>query len=616
MQVSPLSLELNLFDFEEDNRFMFHDDRNNKLEEVFFTNGESDSPDEVFDPLDTDETSVPITGQSSPPAKKCGRPANPIPRHKRESHIKAEYKRRDKIQKGFDTLKSLVPELKESSNSKESKASMLFKTAHHVVRLKADCARQQNKISALRHELEVLGNETHCLQNNLPENGLVKTECPPCKMDVLYQDYVKTQTETNWKFWIFSFFMRPLYKSYRTAMATSSTMADFTHAVQNWTRENLTLVNLRPGFLSALRKISTQTSIMTSPQKLQEEAMLNCVDPHVVPEPDDSISPVTASAPSSPKKARVKPANSAEPLATKIGSSPEVSAVQSPGKRSASPSVPSSVMPKMKSQATKAAPDPAINGHAVLHGGHDVDSHESSMPIEMPSFDDHTFSTLVECLISSSTQSSSSAAGSFMQIENQELPTSKLHGSQMMRSSYPSTCYSQVLMGSQVFSVASCTTQSYNPSTINFRNSKPENVGTTTVTNTQFQMAVDQPGSEESINEIDYLLSELYTKPTVIPNTACHPGHSESMELEEISLDGVTPTVFTTAQPTIISHHNTGHFAPYNAYPAGSGYLNTNTEYDRKPYVSLLMQILGDDADTMSPCPFSTPISKCKLTNS
>ena len=29
---------------------------------------------------------------------KCGRPANPIPRHKRDSHIKAEYKRRDKIQ--------------------------------------------------------------------------------------------------------------------------------------------------------------------------------------------------------------------------------------------------------------------------------------------------------------------------------------------------------------------------------------------------------------------------------------------------------------------------------------------------------------------------------------
>ena len=30
--------------------------------------------------------------------RKCGRPRNPIPRHKRESHISAEYRRRDKIQ--------------------------------------------------------------------------------------------------------------------------------------------------------------------------------------------------------------------------------------------------------------------------------------------------------------------------------------------------------------------------------------------------------------------------------------------------------------------------------------------------------------------------------------
>ena len=57
---------------------------------------------------------------------KCGRPANPVPRHKRDSHIKAEYKRRDKIQKGFDTLREIVPAL-ENCSSKESKSSMLFK---------------------------------------------------------------------------------------------------------------------------------------------------------------------------------------------------------------------------------------------------------------------------------------------------------------------------------------------------------------------------------------------------------------------------------------------------------------------------------------------------------
>lgn len=63
---------------------------------------------------------------SSPRPGKCGRPANPIPRHKRDSHIKAEHKRRDKIQKGFESLRSLVPSLEDVSE-KESKAVMLFK---------------------------------------------------------------------------------------------------------------------------------------------------------------------------------------------------------------------------------------------------------------------------------------------------------------------------------------------------------------------------------------------------------------------------------------------------------------------------------------------------------
>ena len=41
--------------------------------------------------------------------RKCGRPRNPIPRHKRESHISAEYRRRDKIQALHSSVLPLTP---------------------------------------------------------------------------------------------------------------------------------------------------------------------------------------------------------------------------------------------------------------------------------------------------------------------------------------------------------------------------------------------------------------------------------------------------------------------------------------------------------------------------
>ncbi|PVD28017.1 hypothetical protein C0Q70_10597 [Pomacea canaliculata] len=64
------------------------------------------------------------------------RPINPIPRHKRDSHINAEYRRRNKIQRGFEVVRTLVPVLREADPAtRESKASMLNKCVEfsHVV---------------------------------------------------------------------------------------------------------------------------------------------------------------------------------------------------------------------------------------------------------------------------------------------------------------------------------------------------------------------------------------------------------------------------------------------------------------------------------------------------
>ncbi|XP_064605881.1 uncharacterized protein LOC135470757 isoform X2 [Liolophura sinensis] len=56
------------------------------------------------------------------------RPVNPVPRHKRHSHISAEHRRRNKIQRGFAELQSLIPAVNDNPASRDSKSAKLFKT--------------------------------------------------------------------------------------------------------------------------------------------------------------------------------------------------------------------------------------------------------------------------------------------------------------------------------------------------------------------------------------------------------------------------------------------------------------------------------------------------------
>ncbi|XP_061176587.1 uncharacterized protein LOC133185416 [Saccostrea echinata] len=207
----------------------------------------------------------------SPRTGKCGRPANPIPRHKRESHIKAEHKRRDKIQKGFESLRSLVPSLEDVSE-KESKAVMLFKTAEYCRQLKGQCRGLTDETAALRQEIQSLGTQIHDLQKELPVTGVDTVEEPPSTdIDKLYEEYVMAQTRKNWKFYLFSFMMKPLFESFKV-MVTTTTSDEFTQSVSNWVKDKLSLPNLRIEFFNCLRKISKETKIMDAPELLPLEA--------------------------------------------------------------------------------------------------------------------------------------------------------------------------------------------------------------------------------------------------------------------------------------------------------------------------------------------------------
>ncbi|KAK3106995.1 hypothetical protein FSP39_004612 [Pinctada imbricata] len=215
----------------------------------------------------------------SPTEKKCGRPANPIPRHKRDSHIKAEHRRRDKIQKGFETLRTLVPEL-EDAPAKESKAIMLKKTAEHCRKLKGDSKTLSNQEAALRSEITALNNQIQVLQLQLPDSGLDEVEKPAADIDTLYESYVQSRMKKNWKFWLFDFLIRPLFESFKS-MVTTNTSDEFDHSVSKWVKEKMSLPQLRRGFLEAMKTVSHSTCIMDNPNGLQDQAKEKITDVNV-----------------------------------------------------------------------------------------------------------------------------------------------------------------------------------------------------------------------------------------------------------------------------------------------------------------------------------------------
>ncbi|XP_046569504.1 MLX-interacting protein-like isoform X1 [Haliotis rubra] len=202
--------------------------------------------------------------------RKCGRPRNPIPRHKRESHINAEHRRRGKIQNGFQTLKNIVPKNGETSVGRDSKSDILFKAAEHSRKVKAECEEQKTMITALRQEMDILNAEIEAYQAFMPDGNLF--EPPQVNMEERLSEYIQSRTRDSWKFWIFSFISRPLFESYNRLVSTTTTEG-FLRSVMDWAASNLSLANLRSVVLGSLRSISTQTSIMNEPLSLPQEAL-------------------------------------------------------------------------------------------------------------------------------------------------------------------------------------------------------------------------------------------------------------------------------------------------------------------------------------------------------
>ncbi|XP_043770918.1 carbohydrate-responsive element-binding protein isoform X3 [Cervus elaphus] len=199
------------------------------------------------------------------------RPPGSPTENRRITHISAEQKRRFNIKLGFDTLHGLVSTLSTQPNLKMSKATTLQKTAEYITMLQQERAAKQEEAQQLRDQIEELNAAINLCQQQLPATGVPITHQRFDQMRDMFDDYVRTRTLHNWKFWVFSILIRPLFESFNGMVSTAS-LQSLRQTSLAWLDQYCSLPALRPTVLNSLRQLSTSTSILTDPDCIPEQA--------------------------------------------------------------------------------------------------------------------------------------------------------------------------------------------------------------------------------------------------------------------------------------------------------------------------------------------------------
>ncbi|PKU39908.1 transducin beta-like protein 2 [Limosa lapponica baueri] len=179
------------------------------------------------------------------PVSHRGRPECSKMESRRITHISAEQKRRFNIKLGFDTLHSLVSTLSAQPSIKVSKATTLQKTAEYICKLQQERAALQDEAQRLREQIEELNSSINLCQEQLPATGVPITRQRFDQMRSMFDEYVRSSTLQNWKFWIFSIIIRPLFESFN-GMVSTANMESLTQTSLAWLDQHCSLPVLRP----------------------------------------------------------------------------------------------------------------------------------------------------------------------------------------------------------------------------------------------------------------------------------------------------------------------------------------------------------------------------------
>ncbi|XP_060628181.2 MLX-interacting protein-like isoform X1 [Anolis sagrei] len=190
----------------------------------------------------------------------------------RSSFASSDCARRMIISSGFNTLASLVLPGSDQNNAKLSKALLLQKSVAYVRRLQQERQQAQETVESLRSEIEELSTAIDEYQRQLPPNGAPVLPPQSDRASQLYEDYVHQRTLQDWRFWLFSVVIKPLFESYTRTVNTTS-IKEFRQSVLSWLEQHCTLPILRPAISGSLLNLSKITSILTQPAQLPEQAL-------------------------------------------------------------------------------------------------------------------------------------------------------------------------------------------------------------------------------------------------------------------------------------------------------------------------------------------------------
>ncbi|RZF45548.1 hypothetical protein LSTR_LSTR005750 [Laodelphax striatellus] len=199
--------------------------------------------------------------------------------HRRVCHINAEQKRRCTIKNGFDTLHALIPQLNQNPNAKLSKAAMLQKGAEYIRQLRNERNQLKEEMDSLRQQVDCLNSAISNCQSMLPATGAPVSRHRTSRMKEMYNDYIRSRTQENWRFWLLSLICEPLLVSFNNTVSTAS-LDDLYRTTLIWVEQHCSLVDLRPVVLNALRHLCTSTDFLSDPTKLPSEAQAAAMKSH------------------------------------------------------------------------------------------------------------------------------------------------------------------------------------------------------------------------------------------------------------------------------------------------------------------------------------------------
>ncbi|CAM4573300.1 unnamed protein product [Caretta caretta] len=199
--------------------------------------------------------------------------------NRRAGFTSADHARRMNISCAFNTLASLVLPGLAQPTVKLSKAMLLQRSVVYVGQLQQEHRQVQETAQRLRGEIE----ELSAAIGGVPAPGAPQRDPgrPLCSDPTarLYGDCVR-RTLQNWRFWLFSMLIKPLFESYRVAVTTRSAK-EFCQSVLGWLEQHCALPMLRPAISSSLLQLSKLTAILTQPSRLPEQALQAiCCPPH------------------------------------------------------------------------------------------------------------------------------------------------------------------------------------------------------------------------------------------------------------------------------------------------------------------------------------------------